>query len=134
MASTAYRIEGEREVRRALRRAGGNELLDALKAEHDYIAKLVASTAQGTAPRRTGAMAASVRGTGTRAVSTVRAGGARLPYAGVVHWGSGSRAKPPMNIRPQPWISEAAQSTEHQWATHYELALRALIRRIEQGV
>lgn len=133
MASTEYRVEGMRDVRRALRRAGGTELLDALKAEHAYIARVVVQAAAPRTPRRTGRLAATVRGSGTRGLSVVRAGGARTPYAGVVHWGSGNRARPPMNIRPNPWISDAAQATETVWANHYEAALRALIRRIEQG-
>ncbi|WP_189825323.1 hypothetical protein [Streptomyces finlayi] len=128
------RVEGMREVRRALRRAGGNELLDQLKGEHQQLAATVMRAAAQLAPRRTGRMSASMRSSGTRTMATVRAGRASIPYAGVVHWGTPpGRRRRPMNISPNPWIAIAAQRTEPQWAAHYEQALRQLMRRVENG-
>jgi phage gpG-like protein len=134
MAATLYRLTGTADVRRALRRAGGAPLLDELKGEHKQLAETVMRAASNLAPHRTGRMAASMRPSGTRTMATVRAGGARLRYAGVIHWGTPpSRTVKPMHIEANPFIALAAQRTEPEWSAHYEQALARLMRRIETG-
>lgn len=73
---------------------------------------IAASRARSTAPKVTGALAAS--GTVVR-----RSNGASVvftkPYANPVHWGWAARG-----IAPNPWASLAAQQTEPEWARVFE--------------
>ncbi|MCF2529374.1 hypothetical protein [Yinghuangia soli] len=136
--TTLYTVDGMREVRRALRRAGGRELLSELRDEHKWLAEFVKNNAAHLVPRRTGRLAATMRASGTNTMATVRAGGARARYAGPVHWGwpgrpnraKGWRGGP---IRANPWIALAAQRTEPEWAEHYNQALTRLMERISNG-
>ncbi len=71
------------------------------------------AAARGLAPRRTGALSASlsvgVWGPKTAAVTSA------LPYAGVIHWGWPARAIP-----ARPFVTVAAQSSEPAWVSRYE--------------
>lgn len=107
-----------------MKRAG--EDIATLKEAHAAVAAYVAAVAAARAPRRSGKLAASVRG--NRAVSRARvsAGGARLPYAGPVHWGWQARG-----IESQPFITDAAQSTEIVWLAQYERAISAALEKVK---
>lgn len=71
------------------------------------------AAARGLAPRRTGALGASlsvgVWGPKTAAVTSA------LPYAGPIHWGWPARAIP-----ARPFVTVAAQSTEPAWLARYD--------------
>lgn len=116
----ALKVEGAARLRRDLARAGVD--LNDLKAVHRQVAALVAAAADP--PRRSGRLAASVRPGATRRAAIVRAGGARVPYAGPIHWGW-----PKRGIKARPFIAAAAQDTEAQW---YGLFLAAVEDIIEQ--
>lgn len=116
------RVEGARQLRASLKRAGV-ELSD-LKKAHAEVAQLVASRA--VAPNRTGRLAGSMRSSGTQSAAIVRAGGSSVPYAGPIHWGWEAR-----NITAQPWIAEAAEAAQDQWAGVYMDALEHIIDKIE---
>ena len=118
------KVEGAARLRRTLKAAGVD--LSNLTDAHREAAALVTSRARGTAPRRSGALAGSVRGSGTKTQAVVRAGGARLPYAGPIHWGWPSRG-----IEPQPWITEAAQATEPQWFGIYDQAVNEALDQVK---
>uniref|UniRef100_A0AAU2V7Q4 HK97 gp10 family phage protein n=1 Tax=Streptomyces sp. NBC_00003 TaxID=2903608 RepID=A0AAU2V7Q4_9ACTN len=138
MAATVFAIEGMRDVRRALRRVGGNELLNGLKGAFGSAAATVERAALSLAPRRSGRMARTLRSSGTRTMAVVRAGRASVPYAGPVHWGWPGRPNPARGwrggpIRGFPFIAIAAQRTEPVWRDNYERALRELVRRAEAG-
>lgn len=124
MTDTGVRVEGARELRASLRKAGA-DLAD-LKAVNASVASMVASAAMAAAPRRTGRLAASVRG--NRAVSTARisAGTAGIPYAGAIHWGWPSR-----NIEAQPFIADTAAALEDQWVKLYETGIADVINKID---
>lgn len=79
------RIEGLTRAVRDLERLG----LDVgdLKDAFAGIARLGARLASGFAPRRSGALAGNVRGNRAKSRATVSAGGARVPYAGVINYG-----------------------------------------------
>ncbi|MFI6688910.1 hypothetical protein [Streptomyces sp. NPDC050485] len=138
MAATVYAIDGMRDVRRALRRVGGNELLNGLKGVTSRAATVVERAAATLAPRRSGRMARTLRSSGTRTMAIVRAGRASVRYAGPVHWGWPSRPNPARGWRGGPiggfpFIAIAAQRTEPEWRDNYERALRELVRRAEAG-
>jgi hypothetical protein len=124
MAQQPVRVVGAAQLRRALKRAGA-DLAD-MKAANEAVARTVAHAAADRAPRRSGRLASSIRG--NRAVSTavVRAGSARVPYAGPIHWGWHRR-----NIKANPWISKAAQATEPVWVAEYKSAVDQIIHRIQ---
>lgn len=122
----ALEVDGARQLRRALKDAGLS--VQDLKDAHATIAQDVARVSDAKAPRRTGALASSVRPAGTASASIVRAGRASLPYAGPIHWGWPAR-----NITAQPWIAETAEDREPQAETVLLTALEAIIATIERS-
>ena len=107
------RVVGAQQLRRTLR-AAGRDLTD-LKEANARAAAFVAAASRTTAPRRSGRLAASVRGNRAAGRARVSAGGASVPYAGPIHWGW-----PSHNIAPQPWISEQAEQTQPVWLGMYQ--------------
>jgi hypothetical protein len=105
-------VEGGRRLRATLKAAGDD--LGELRAAHAAAAALVAAVATAGAPHRTGRLAGSVRGSGTKTAAIIRAGSARVPYANPIHWGWGLR-----HIAADPWMSRAAVGTEDRWAAGY---------------
>jgi phage gpG-like protein len=83
--TTGVRVDGLREVARTLERAGV-EASD-LKEAFNRIGNIVTVEAKTLTPVLTGRLAASIRASKTKNKATVRAGGARVPYAGVIHYG-----------------------------------------------
>lgn len=77
-------------------------------------------------PKSGGALKASVRAGATTKAGVIRAGGARVPYANVQHWGWPSR-----NIRPTHFVSDAAIATERVWVKNYERKMNAVIRQVK---
>jgi hypothetical protein len=106
-------VEGARQLRKTLKAAGDD--LGELKAAHAAAARLVSAAAAARAPKRTGRLAGTVRGSGAASVATIRAGSAAVRYAQPIHWGWPAR-----NIAPNPFISQAAQATESVWVPLYE--------------
>lgn len=138
MPATFMRVDGARELRRTLRQLGGPEIIALVKEEHKAIGRTVEEAAEAIAPRRTGRLATSMRSSGTNTMAVVRAGGARVPWAGPVHWGWPSRPNPARGwrggpIEENPFIAIAAGRTEPQWLDHYNQAMGRLIERAERG-
>jgi hypothetical protein len=117
-------VRGAKELRATMKRAG-MDLAD-LKATHDAIARLVASTGQGRAPVRTGRLAGSVRGSGAATVATVRAGGASVPYANAIHWGWKAH-----HISPNPFLAQTAADTEPVWTRYYLIAVENILDKVK---
>ena len=111
-SAPVVRVEGARELRRTLK-AAGNDLSD-LTRVNATVARFVALRSAAKAPRRTGRLAGSIRGNSAKASAIVRAGGARIPYAGVIHWGW-----PQHHIEAQPFLVETAHDTEPTWFRYY---------------
>lgn len=117
---TVVTVEGGRELRRRLRTIEGG--LGKLKEEHRWIADYIRGRSAPDTPRRTGRLASTVRSSGTNTASTVRAGTARVPYAGPIHYGW-----PDRHISPQTWVVDAALMTEPIWVGHYNNTIRDLV-------
>jgi len=124
MTAPVFEVKGGRELRKTLRKAGDD--LGDLKDVHQAVGNMVAATASGLAPRRSGALAGSIRASRAATSATIRAGGARIPYAGPIHWGWPAR-----NITANPFLSNAATSTEPAWVALYETELEKIIDRVE---
>lgn len=118
--SVSVRVDGLRRLRSDLRKMGSD--LSDLKDANAAVAQLVAAEAGRRAPRRTGRLAASVRGNRALSRATVAAGGARLPYAGPIHYGW-----PAHGIAANPFVSDAAQATESAWLPLYEAGIEQAV-------
>jgi hypothetical protein len=114
------KVEGARELRRALRGVEGG--LEDLKETHRKVVAVVVPVGRSKGPRRTGRLLGSVRGSGTKTGAVVRAGGARVPYGNPIHWGWPAR-----HIRAQPWLAEAGKATEPTWTRIYTHDVQKLI-------
>jgi hypothetical protein len=124
MTAPVVKVEGMRRLRRELKRAGV-DLAD-LREVNLSAARTVAQAAHP--PRRTGALAGSVRPGASRTAGVVRAGGARVPYAGPIHWGWPAR-----NIEAQPFLVDAAHATEPVWVDQYFRELDRVLSNIAGG-
>lgn len=123
-AQQPVNVVGAAQLRRTLR-AAGQELND-LKDANAKAAAFVAAASRTTAPRRSGRLAASVRGNRAAGRARVSAGGAAVPYAGPIHWGW-----PSHNIAPQPWISEQAERTEAVWLGMYVVDVQQALDKVK---
>lgn len=122
-ANAGIKVEGARELRASLRRAG--EDLSDLKAAHAAASGVVVAASRIRAPHRSGRLAGSVRGSGTATKALIRAGGVSVPYANPIHWGWKARG-----IAAQPFITDAAQNTEPVWTVLYERQVELIVNRI----
>jgi hypothetical protein len=95
------RIQGLRKSLRALEQAGSDaeEMRDLMHA----LGSIVVNAAD--APIGAGTLKGTLRAGRGKTKAVVRAGGARAPYAGVIHYGWPAR-----NIAPQPFLTEALQA------------------------
>jgi len=122
-AAGTVKVEGGRQLRKTLKQAG-DDLTD-LRDAHREAASIASAAGGASAPRQSGRLAGSVRGSGTKTASVIRAGRASVPYAQPIHWGW-----PKRNIAANPWLSEAAQRTEPQWTAVFESAVDRIIARV----
>lgn len=121
--AVSLEVEGLKRLRKDLR-AMGDDLSD-LKDVNASVAQLVAARASARAPRRSGRLAASVRGNRALSRATVLAGKAAVPYAGPVHWGW-----PSHGIAANPFMSEAAQETEPVWVELYRRGIEKATEKV----
>lgn len=122
-------VEGGARLRRTLKQSGSD--LEELKDANKQAADIVHKRGRGTAPRRSGALAASMRVGATKTQGVIRAGNNRktatgVPYANVIHWGW-----PKRNIAAQPWLSEAAEDTQEEWIDVYSDLVEAAINKVK---
>jgi hypothetical protein len=109
-----------------MKRAGID--LSDLKAANERVGELVARAAAPRGPLRTGKLTATLRAAKAAGRARVLAGSAAVPYAGPIHWGWEAR-----HIAPQPFIADAARSTESAWLGEYESAIADVIRKVESA-
>lgn len=123
-AKVGIQVDGARQLRASLKKAGHD--VTELHEAHQAAARIVSAAGQAKAPKASGRLAGSTRGSGTKTAAIVRAGGARVPYAGPIHFGWPAR-----NIAPNPFLTEAAQDTEPAWVALYETAVERVLRTIQ---
>lgn len=78
-------VEGARELRRNLRKAGGPALNQGMKLIHQEIAGPVAALAKRKAPRRSGRLVSKIRPSSTTTMARIQAG--PLIYAPIIEFG-----------------------------------------------
>lgn len=116
-------LVGVRQLRATLARAGAD--LSDLKAANAAAASTVAAAATARAPRRSGALASTVRGNRAVGKAVVMAGRASVAYAGPIHWGWPAR-----DITAQPFVSDAAVATEAVWTAAYATDVQRALDRV----
>lgn len=121
--TVTYRIDGLAAVTRALLAIGLE--VDDLKDAFSEIARQGQTVAARNAPRRTGALAASIRGNRARSKAVVAAGySARVPYAGAINYGWRAR-----NISPALFMQKADEELQPYALRRLEEDINAAIRR-----
>lgn len=120
------RVEGLRELTRNLTKLG-IDVAD-LKGVFGRLAQQGAELAAEYAPSRSGALAASIRGSKARNYAAISAGNARrVPYAGAINYGWRRR-----NIAPSHFMQRASDAL----AAHVVPDLQAEVERLiaERGL
>jgi HK97 gp10 family phage protein len=97
-----------------------------MKALHLEGAELVKSDALGRVPVATGQLRGSVRAAGTVSYGAVRAGFAKVPYAGPIHFGWSKR-----NIRPQPFLYDAKDARADEVVEVFDKRMKSLIKKFD---
>ena len=121
MTRPEIKIKGAKQLQRALRQVEGGTAN--LKEAHLAGAKIVEREAVRLAPKRSGALAGSLRSSGQARQGVVRAGRAAVPYAGVIHFGWTKR-----NIAPQPYLYDAVDSRRQEVLDAYGVDVNKVIK------
>jgi len=105
-----------------------------LKSAHLEAALVVARQAEYEVPRRSGRLEATIRAQATQTKGNVKAGRARVPYAGPIHFGWPTRPNRAKGwfggpIRPQPFIYMAADRRLGQVVDAYNNRINEIIRQ-----
>jgi phage gpG-like protein len=116
------RVEGLRETVRTLQRLGVED--QDLKAGFKKAGNIVVGESKTIVPVLSGKLSNSIKASNTKNKSLVRAGGARVPYAGVIHYGGYH------NIEATHYLTQAASNTEGQVVSAIEDELNRLIARL----
>lgn len=113
-----------RETIRSLEKFGVE--VNDLKAAFKRIGSMVASDAQSLAPHLSGTLAGSIRPSNTKNKAVIRAGGARIPYAGVQNYGW-----PRHNIEGTHFMQTAVERNQGKAVNMMDEELSSLIRRLD---
>lgn len=117
----SVRVDGLRKTISRLSKAGADaeDMKDLMKSLGEIVVK-------GATPPygATGALAKSIRAGRGKTKAVIRAGGAKAPYAGVIHYGWPAR-----NIAPQPFLTEALTRRHDQIYSALELGIDALLAK-----
>jgi hypothetical protein len=121
--ATGVQVKGLNQVVRSLERFGV-EVSD-LKSAFRKIGNLVVDDARPRTNPLTGRLAGSIRASNSKNKSLVRAGGARIPYAGVIHYGGYH------NIEAKNFLTEAIEAQQGAAVRTLDTELSGLIRSLD---
>jgi hypothetical protein len=124
VTDTTVRVDGLDRLVSTMRKAGRD--LGDLKEANAAAGRIVAASAVGRAPRRSGALAGSIRASRQARRAQVVAGRASVPYAGPIHWGWPARG-----IGANPFLSDAAQATEATWVPLFLKDVQAAVDKVK---
>lgn len=122
MASGGVQILGLREVVRAISQLENG--VGDLKSLFTRIGQNVADEAKSRVPKRSGALAAAIKPSKTKNKAVVRAGSARVPYAGVQNYGW-----PKRNIAATHFLDSAADDKQDETVRLLNEELGRLIKK-----
>lgn len=119
-------VEGLRQVVRDLEKVG----VDAADMKEVFvkIGDMVRADAAGLAPKKTGRLSASIKPTKTKNKAAVRAGSARVPYAGAINYGWRKRG-----IRADLFMQRAINGNVSRAIEMMEQGLDEIIQRHMEG-
>ena len=124
MTKPSLTVNGADELRKALRQFDDGAA--DLKAAHAESAKIVEQRAVQLVPRRSGALAGSIRSTGQARQGVVRSGRASVRWAGPIHFGWPAR-----NIAPQPFLYDALDDRVGEVIDVYQKRVAGLIKKYD---
>ena len=124
MPAASIKVEGLNKLVRQLKQLNP-DLVDEMKRANRDIADSLVPVAKRKAPKRTGRLADSIRSSGQARSGVVRAGKARVPYAGPIHFGWASR-----RIRPQPFLYDALDERRSVIEREYVSRVDKIVRKV----
>lgn len=130
MAEPLVRVEGARQLRSTMRKAGVD--MQRMKSAHGKVAKVAEGGVLAQAPRNTGQLASTIRSSGTTTAAIVRAGYKRTPYPGANNWGwpqgaGGIKGSFDGNF----WMNQGARNTESAWLQVYYTEIEKILGTIK---
>ena len=123
MAGERVQVEGLRELRKALKTA--QKGYEDVKAAGLEAAVPVEKQARVLVPKLTGALEGTIRSAGQASGAVVRAGFARVPYAGVIHFGW-----PGHNISPNPFLYDALDQRRSEVIKIYQERINTISKKV----
>lgn len=134
MTKPVLSVEGARELRRQLKAFQSG--IDGMKEVHRETGELVGREAARLVPFRTGTLQATIRAAGQASGAVVRAGFARTPYAGPIHFGWPSRPNSAKGwrggpIKPSPFLYDALDARHDEVIDMYEQRVADLIKKYD---
>ena len=116
------RLQGLRKTLRALEATGvaAEDMKDLMHA----IGTTVVTAANPLTPRDTGTLAGTLRAGRGKTKAVIRAGGARAPYAGVIHYGWPARS-----ITASPYLTKAVTATSGRVLKQLDDGIAKLIKQ-----
>lgn len=120
-----FKVEGLNQVVRAVQQMGVE--VDDLKDAFSKIADDAAQVAASFAPRKSGRLAADIRGNRAKSKAVVTAGRASVPYAGPINYGW-----PRRGIAPAQFMQKADQAMQTRALNALEDEINRKIR--ERGL
>lgn len=124
MAKPTITVKGINALVRDLKKLSPDAIAE-IKEVNRSLASDVASAASSRVPRRTGALANSIRAGATQRSGVVRAGKKAVPYAGAIHFGWHRR-----NIRPNPFIWDALDSRKGEIERKWLDAMTEIVEKV----
>ncbi len=117
-------VKGIGRLNRALAKAGADaqNMRDLMYS----IGMIAVRDAQARAPVDTGRLRASIRAGRGKTKAVVRAGGARYPYAGVIHYGT-----PDGQYEPSPFLLTAIQAKRGQILARFNEGVADILKNAE---
>lgn len=131
-ATKTIEAQGMRQLRRKMSML--DQDFEDLKQIHEDVAKIVADRASQLAPYRNGELQRTIRAAGTKTGGRVRAGFARVPYAGPIHFGWSTRPDAVKRwrggpIEPNPFLYDALDDRYNEVFDTYFTQIKNLQRK-----
>lgn len=128
-------VKGLKELTKALKQLDP-EMVKELKAVNKDAAQVIATSAKGIVPRRSGRLANSIRAGATTKSGVVRAGNnGKVPYGPGIHFGVGPRPgrKGPHSVKPNPFIYSALDARRQAVEASWSKAVEKIVERASDG-
>lgn len=116
------RVEGLGKALRAMSKAGADA--EDMRELMVSLGMIVVHAARPRTPVLDGRLQATLRPGRGRTKAVIRAGGARTPYAGVIHYGWPARG-----IAPQPFVTDAVTATRGQVLDALDQGIGELLKK-----